>query len=183
MPKTTETYRLFFALWPEADLVSRISGALADPLKGCKGRKIAPQNLHITLAFIGSVDADGLRCMQQVASQLCEEPFALSLDHLGYWPRPKIIWLAPSKIPEPLIHLQASLSQSLAANCGYQPETRPYHPHFSLVRKAQSGPDEVEISPIDWQVKTFSLIRSHTRSQGVEYEVLKYWPLRDNLQN
>lgn len=179
MPTTTETYRLFFALWPETELLSRIQPVADHALKDCPGRRIPSQNWHITLAFIGSVNADSLHCMQQVASQLSEQAFVLRLDKLGYWPKPKIIYLAPTNIPEPLIRLQASLSRSLAIHCGYQPETRAYRPHFSLMRKAPSGPDEVDIPPIDWQVKTLSLVRSHTRPQGVEYEVLNYWPLRD----
>lgn len=177
MPKAAETYRVFFALWPEAELVAHIDKAMNKPLKDCHGRKILLQNLHITLAFIGSVDTDTLHCMQQAASQLNEESFVLNLDQLGYWSRPKIIWLASTDIPAPLMHLQTSLNLSLAANCGYQPETRAFRPHLSLMRKAQRGPDKVEFSPIKWPINHFSLIRSHTRPEGVEYEVLNNWSL------
>lgn len=179
MPEAAETYRVFFALWPEAELATHIDKAMAKALKDCHGRKIRSQNLHITLAFIGSVDIDTLNCLQQAAGQLSGAAFELNLDQLGYWSRPKIIWLAATEVPEALVRLQASLNQSLAANCGYQPETRPFRAHLSLMRKARRGPDEVDISPIKWPINQFSLIRSHTRPEGVEYEVLNHWSLRE----
>ncbi len=177
MPKTVERYRLFFALWPEVGLRTRIQQAVDKPLQIYCGYPISLHNWHTTLAFIGSVDADTMHCMQEAASQLRAEPFTLSLDYLAYWPRPKVIYLAPRAIPVPLIDLQTSLNQVLATNCGYQAEIRPYRPHLSLIRKAKDGPDDVDISPLGWQVRSFCLIQSKTHAEGVEYEVLNSWPL------
>lgn len=179
MPQATETYRLFFALWPESELVAQIKKAVAAPLAGCDGKRLSTQHYHITLAFFGSADAGALDCLHQAASNIRGESFALTLEQLGYWPRPKIIWLAPSELPQPLIHLQADLCRALAENCGYQPEKRAYQPHITLMRKARRGPKAMNISPITWPVRQFALVRSVTHPEGAEYEVLKHWPLRD----
>lgn len=179
MQKITESYRLFFALWPETRLAAQIYEQTAKPLKACSGRRIPAHKLHITLAFVGSVDTEGMNCAQQAAARLSMDSFDFTLDQLGYWSSSHIVWLAPSGIPQPLIGLRASLVQVLAENCGYRPEARSFLPHISLMRNARRGVAEIGIAPINWQVNKFSLILSHTLSEGVEYEVLRDWPLRN----
>jgi len=170
---------VFFALWPEAELAARLRQAVSPALRSCHGRQIAASNWHITLVFLGAVDRPGLDCLQTVADRSVGQAFELRLDHLAYWPRPKIIFLAPTEIPQALIHLQADLSRSLATACGYQPEIRPYRPHLSLIRKAQQGPAQARVEPVEWPVTSFALVHSVTHAAGAEYRVLKQWPLAD----
>ena len=57
-----EQERLFFALWPDEALRQQL--AVYPPmLKGCGGRLVVQDNLHITLAFLGSVDGDTHRAV------------------------------------------------------------------------------------------------------------------------
>ena len=179
MATSSDSGRFFFALWPEPELAGQIQRTVATPLASCDGKKVPLENYHITLAFYGRAGTDKLACLQQVAGMVRGEPFVLSLTTLGYWPKPRVIWLAPIGLPEALIALQAELSRVLAAHCGYQAEKRPYFPHLTLTRKSHRGPQQQAIPPLRWSVSQFALVQSITHPEGAEYKVLKQWPLLD----
>jgi len=136
-------------------------------------------NVHITLAFVGSIDAATRDCMQAVAGQVRGQAFELQLNQLGYWPRPKVVWLGSESVPPAAIDLQQGLVHELQA-CGFEPEKRPFHPHLTLMRKVHSGLSHTKIDNIAWSVSDFVLVRSNTLSTGVEYEVIARWPLIEN---
>ena len=50
---TKKTNRLFFALWPTEQVRRSIVDAALPLSSQLEGRSIRPQNLHITLHFIG----------------------------------------------------------------------------------------------------------------------------------
>lgn len=174
---SSERYRLFFALWPEPELAGHIRKNVTKALSGCDGKRLADSSYHITLAFYGSADAKQLACLQQVAETIRGPSFQLTFDKLGYWPRPKVVWLAPTELPETLLNLQSTLSQKMADNCGYQAEKRPYRPHLTLTRKTKHASNLADIVPIVWQINQFVLVRSITRPEGAEYQMLKQWRL------
>lgn len=177
MPNVPERQRLFFALWPEAGLRAHIQQAIMPALRAYQARPIDPANWHVTLVFIGTVEAETVACLQRVAGE-CQAPaFSLCLDRLGFWPRPQVVWLAPSLIPPELAQLQTALSAALAGQCAYRPEARPYRPHLSLLRKATSGPAEQAITPVEWPVRHFGLVRSKSHNNNVLYELVNSWPL------
>lgn len=177
MPNKSERSRLFFALWPDADLAGQIHKAISKPLAHCDGKRVPLNNYHITLVFYGSADAEQRACLEQAADKLAGQSFQIELSQLGYWPKPRVIWLAPTELPGALHQLQSDLSQVLVDNCGYQAETRHYHPHLTLTRKSRQGPETRQIEAIEWPVKQFALVQSITRPEGAEYKVLKQWPL------
>ena len=171
-----DTQRLFFALWPTASLQQEIQRATRSSLQICKGRILPAEKLHITLAYFGSADADTRQCLEQAADNVVANRFSLPLSELGFWKRPKVTWLAPSATPTELLELVMQLNRLLIP-CGYQPETRAYLPHMTLVRKAQRTPEPPQIEPLPWQVDSFALIESVTLPHGAEYRVLREWPL------
>ena len=86
---TKATRRLFFALWPSDDIRNLIVENLKQLPKPLNGRPIQPENLHITLHFVGSVNEDIQACMQKAAATVYAEGFICHLDRYGYFPRPK----------------------------------------------------------------------------------------------
>ena len=100
--------RLFFALWPDDETRNTID-TLARGLIRQQARRVAADNLHITLAFPGNVTARVQACLEAAAGRLTGEPFELAIDRLGYWPGPRIIWAAPSETPAALWFLAAAL--------------------------------------------------------------------------
>lgn len=170
----SDKQRLFFALWPSGEMRTALTPLLK--LKHeCGGRSHPPTNLHITLNFLGMVDADTRDCLEQAAGEIVIPPFELTLDRFGYWSRPRVVWLGCSEIPEPLSGLVMELNR-VVKRCGLEPELRPYQPHLTLLRKAKRAP-QAEASEFSWRAKEFVLAESVSTPGGVEYRVLRRWPL------
>lgn len=167
--------RLFFALWPDGAVREALAGLLEGESPHT-GRRVPEQNLHMTLAFVGNVTAEQQTCMEAVAATIEAAPFTVTLDRLGYWPRPRIVWAGASVTPPALIDLVARLNRGLSG-CGHEPEQRPYQAHVTLTRKAHAGLRRREVEPIVWMVEDFCLVESLTGDNGSVYRVLIRWPL------
>lgn len=166
--------RLFFALWPD-DSLREIIAPLGKLHRQCGGRPHPPGNLHITLSFLGRVDDVSQECVELGAGEIAVPTFELTLDRFGYWPKPRVMWLGCTETPEPLLQLAGALNQVMI-QCGLKPEERPYHPHLTLLRKAQRSPT-VTAPVVQWTVDSFVLCESVSTPTGVEYRVLRRWPL------
>ena len=150
--------------------------AVASDCHDDQGRLVAPHNLHLTLAFIGNVTPDQRACMEAAAATLQGQAFTVTLDCVGFWPKPRVLWAGAGGVPAALEDLVADLSRTLA-NCGYRPEIRPFQAHVTLARKVSRPPRRCAIAPIHWAVADFCLVESVTGEQGSDYRVLARWPL------
>jgi 2'-5' RNA ligase len=171
------TERLFFALWPEEDFPRRLHRQCKSLLRHTGGRPVATENLHITLAFLGNVDEQQHQCIEVMAGAVRCPPFELLLDQVGYWPRPRVLWLGASDTPEPLVAL-AGVLHAGATECGLSLDARPFQAHLTLKRKLDREPGVHDFRPLSWRVDSFVLVRSMTYQEGVQYEVLREWPLK-----
>ena len=173
---TKKSHRLFFALWPSGQVRRSIVDTAAPLISQFEGRIIQPQNLHITLRFIGQVTEETKRCMHTAAQSVSGKPFDLKLDHLGYFKRAKILWIGPRQLPDELVRLHQDLGEALSP-CGYKSETRQYNPHVSLMRKC-ARPESVKHElTIPWSADEFVLVESVQTESGVEYRVIEHYPL------
>lgn len=168
--------RLFFALWPDEQVIQNINQHAIKYFADCQGRMLKKSNWHITLAYFGATDNNTQICLQEKAEQVKSQPFEVNLSKCGFWPRPQVAWLAPEETPVALKELAHSL-QHIIQPCGFKPETREYQPHITLVRKAKVAPAISDIAPINWQVTRFCMVESKTHAEGPEYQVLKSWDL------
>ena len=91
--------RLFFALWPDNG-VRRELAALAKTNVGARARLVVPENIHLTLQFLGSIDPAQRELAESVAKCVTSSPFVLCLDRFGIWRKPKVAWSAPSSVPD-----------------------------------------------------------------------------------
>ncbi len=170
--------RVFFALWPDARLRSRISRSLPPEVSG---RPVPQANYHLTLHFLGQVTSSMLECCQQAVHGIELGGFSLRFDSFGLFARAGVLWLGCSRPPPPLFELVDELGHRLV-RCGYRAESRRFRPHLTLYRKVRSAalpahrlavPDP----PIDWQVSDFSLLESVPDGTGVSYRPLNTWAL------
>ena len=174
------TQRLFFALWPDDEVRVRLRRA-ASVLEGVRGRRVAVGNLHITLVFLGNVSAEGRACAESAAAAVRGTAFTLVLDRIGAFPRARVVWLGPSRVPDVLGELASSLNARVAA-CGLDLDRRPYHPHLTLLRKVSRPPAPTQLEePVPWPVREFALIESRNTAQGVEYHPVGTWTLAQGL--
>jgi 2'-5' RNA ligase len=167
--------RLFLALWPDAEVRRRLQALLDRDLPVRGGRPEPLANLHVTLVFIGGVAADRVAAIERAAAGVSGMAFDLILDRVGYWGRPRILWLGPRSIPPALFALVRELRAALEG-CGMPPETRPYLPHMTLARKVMRAPGTIA-GPLSWRVETYSLLESVPSGQGRVYRELTAWPL------
>ncbi|VFN06250.1 MAG: 2'-5' RNA ligase [Candidatus Kentron sp. G] len=168
--------RLFFALWPTEAVRRALRELLEKSTPSLGGRPVPAENLHVTLLFLGSVDAARQGCLEKAAGGIDAPPFELRFDHLGSFPRARIIWSGVSETPPALLSLAAELGRG-AAGCGLEPEGRPFTPHLTLARKAGKPVRDVPHAPVAWPVEGFCLAESLTLPTGARYRVLKRWPL------
>ena len=101
-------------------------------------RWVHPENLHLTLKFLGEVEDRELNsvCRQvAVAANSCS-PFAVTCQSLGAFPsvdRPNTIWIGVQDDNDLLQTLQKNLETSLF-ELGFPVERRPFKPHLTLGR-------------------------------------------------
>jgi 2'-5' RNA ligase len=133
--------RLFTGL----EIPAAIGARLSQHRGGLPGaRWIEPADYHITLRFIGDVDAATARDVTLgLAEGEARTPPEVTLEALdsfgGARPRAVIVRALPS--PD-LNHLQAE-QEALMQRLGLAPETRKYTPHVTLARLRRSSPGEV----------------------------------------
>jgi 2'-5' RNA ligase len=172
---TEPTRRLFFALWPPDTVRTAIDLFSRHAIRK-QARRVPADKLHITLAFAGPVTTAVRDCLVDGADRIHAEPFELQLDTVGYWPRPRIIWLGPGRTPPAAWALARSLREVFLA-CDLRPETRPWQPHITLARKAGRGLKVTQTGPVDWSIRDFCLVESVTAESGASYRILRHWPL------
>jgi 2'-5' RNA ligase len=143
-------------------------------VRHCGGRPTPQDKLHVTVAFLGSLTAEELARAAAVPAPEVGS-FELEFDTLGYWARRKILWLAPSRVPEALLALEQVLWERLRAQ-GFVREPRIFRPHLTLCRRARECTEAVK--PVHWRVCEVTLMESIGDDQGGRYEPLRAWPLR-----
>jgi len=168
--------RLFFALWPDPAVREHLWQATRPAVTASAGRPVIRDNLHMTLAFLGSVDAELLPDVRAAAAGLQMPGFDFILDEMAFWARPGIVLAQPSEVPQALSELVGALWQALeplplAARPGR------YRPHVSLARKAKRPLDLALQAPLSWCVREFFLARSITDPAGARYEPLARYHL------
>lgn len=171
------TRRVFFALWPDNDV--RLELVKAFNISGFSkltGQNFRPDNLHLTLHFLGNVSEDKFNCIMDVAEQLESKPFELLLNKFSVFKKAKIFYMGMTDVPDALVSLQSQLGGLLRA-CDFQAESRTYTPHVTLKRKIQQYEISEKPQEIFWHVEQFALVESVLVEGGVVYKPLKYFNL------
>ena len=170
--------RLFFALWPDAEVLARAVEAVATLVPRGAGRRQRADQLHLTLEFLGNVPESRLPavCEAGATAAASGRPGIIALDRLEHWRRPQVLCLTASVVPEPIIALVGSLRDELAAR-GLSPERREFRPHLTLARKVTHGLSSVNFEPLAWPVNEITLVESTTDPAGSRYSRLEAWPL------
>src|SRR5690554_3003339 len=176
--------RLFIALSLPDEVRERLS-SLGGGVPGA--RWVAPENLHLTLRFLGEVDNGLARDIDDALHQVDAPPFELILSGLGAFTEGKrtitALW-AGIETNDALARLQAKVEQA-AIRAGLPPERRKFKPHVTLARgRIENGPkleqfltghSLLRIGPI--QIDSFTLFSSHFQPSGAIYSPEVTYPL------
>lgn len=172
MSESERRRRLFFACDPGRVVRGRILAA--GPAHA--GRAVDPDNLHLTLAFLGAVAESRLDELTAMAEGVRVSPFRLNLDRVGHWRPSGILWLGPSRVPGQLLELVGGLAEGLKG-LGFEAEDRRYKPHITLARKVRRFAGATAVAPVHWWVSGFHLMESVPMGTGVRYRRLQRWRL------
>ncbi|MBR2682422.1 MAG: RNA 2',3'-cyclic phosphodiesterase [Atopobiaceae bacterium] len=130
--------RLFVAAeLPEEllDALAETSAALRDTVRG---RYVAPDSLHVTLAFLGEVEGARLPEAEDALVRACDghEAFEVTLGELGSFGRPRsaTLWQAING-GEALPSLAADVRTALD-DAGFSYDAKPFRAHITLMRAA-----------------------------------------------
>ena len=104
---------------------------------------VAPENLHVTLRFLGEVSDDLARRVEQsFAEPFAVEPFDLELSGAGTFPpvgAARVIWLGIARGGEPLARLHGEIETRLQ-QFAFESEDRPYRAHLTIARFRSPAP-------------------------------------------
>lgn len=173
---TGSRVRSFFALVPDEDVRRQFLTLARDVARRSRGRAITGDHVHLTLAFLGDVDAAALPTLTGIGDRLPHAAALLEFSELGAWRASGVAWIAPAEIPAPLITLHATLRDALSS-AGFALDTRSFRPHVTLARRCVLPHPRVHSTPIRWQVARLCLIGSQLRPEGPLYTELATWAL------
>jgi 2'-5' RNA ligase len=168
MPASTQPRRLFIGLMPDAAVRSALVAHRRAWYWPAGSRLVAAQRLHLTLHFLGDVDAPRQAALQAALALQTVEPLQLWLRTPQCWSGGVAVLRADAH--QGLSALHARLG-ALLQGLGFATERRPFAPHVTLARDApEAGPPDAAPA-IAWTVTQLALVWSR-RLPAPRYEVL-----------
>jgi 2'-5' RNA ligase len=145
-----------------------------------RARWVRPENLHVTLKFIGHVDTGKVDAIRAALAEVrLDSPLELRFHGLGFFPngkRPRVFWAGIDASPN-LAPLAGEIDARLK-KLGIAGETREFAPHLTLARFDPPGVSD-GLSAIAQEnvarefgadrADQFHLFESKIRSTGAEY--------------
>jgi len=186
--------RLFVALEIPAAVRDNLAAQIKElrdlpaPRADKRLRWVRPENLHVTLKFIGEVEAaklDGIRSALTAIG--LHAPVELHLRGLGFFPDerdPRMLWVglnASGNLPV----LARAIDRALEGQ-GIARDERAFTPHLTLARFASRGLPEKPRAAIQdnsqrefgaFQAREFHLVQSQLKPSGAEYTTLASFPI------
>lgn len=144
---------------------------------------VEPENVHITLAFLGEVRDDKVGLVKECVNGLKFNGFKITFRGLGAFPslsRPRVVWVGITDGFNELKTLRTSLVKCLGSR-GVRPEDGQFQPHLTIGRV--KGPRGVlELMKLieemldttfgEQEVREVTLFRSTLTPKGPIYEEL-----------
>lgn len=180
--ETTGRLRLFFGLGLDPktrEYVKEVTKELSLRIEGV--RWIPGENLHVTLKFLGSCEAEkvpGLReLMEEAAVDL---PLELEVGGVGGFPSQssaRVVWVGAEDVTGGIQRVYKSLDRG-AQKIGVKREKRPYKPHITIGR-ARKKPVNIAEKVLKYEgtrltlnVEEIILFHSELTSKGARYSVV-----------
>lgn len=172
----------------------RLSGELASRISWTR-----PGNWHLTLKFLGDVDAGLVPAVAEALGGIVFRPFALAVGRAGFFPPldarggrgvPRVLWAGLALGGPECARLAAEVERALAP-LGFAADVRGFSAHLTLGRVkaaagAAAGADdwsgvERAVAREAWpaaEISRFALWRSVLGPQGPRYAALAEFPAR-----
>ena len=153
-----------------------------------------PENLHVTLAFLGYLSDEELVEVLRVTKEVAQkhQPFSINLTKIIYGPPkkmpPRMVWVEGAKSKD-LANLQLDLEKSLVSSgkIKFEPEERSFTCHITLGRiktwefrqiEPEERPEVNEDISLSFDVNSIEVMESQLKRGGAEYTILESCPLK-----
>jgi RNA 2',3'-cyclic 3'-phosphodiesterase len=168
--------RLFIALDLPVDVRTALA-AWVEAAAPAPVRRVPVDNLHVTLAFLGTRSRDEAAAAGALLPALVRPLPQLRTDGALWLPlrRPGVLTVA-LEADETLAALQAELVAGLSSAIGFVAEPRRFRPHVTVGRVARGTRIDTRdaLDPpapdLRFGAHALTLYRSHTGPQGARYE-------------
>jgi 2'-5' RNA ligase len=186
-----EALRLFYAIFISPRIAETLARHISQcALSGADVKWVEPQNLHLTLKFIGEVQLERLEEIIAAGESAADgvKTFRVFWEGFGAFPdfrRPRVIWAGMKQGGRAVSEIAERLEDRLAA-AGFRKEERAFRPHLTIGRvKSPGGLEElrkaterIQNSRIgEMEVSSFSLVKSTLTSRGPIYSVVRNFEL------
>jgi len=155
-------------------------------------RRVKPDLMHVTLAFLGTIDDARLDDVIAAAADAAtsQPAFPVSLDSLGRFPpggAPTVAWLGIGQGASEMTALAASVHRTLAAR-SLPFDAKPFRPHVTLGRVRENA-DRAEVRAVaaalargrvpqlEFTADAISVVESRLSSKGPRYTARAVIPL------
>jgi 2'-5' RNA ligase len=163
--------RLFIAINFNKETRARLL-ALRDELQSRseRGNFTLPENLHLTLAFIGEVSPKKIDKIKAILETVTFEPFEVTINRLGTFTR-GTLWYAGLHESKPLMDIQHEITHKLAL-CGFEMDGRKYTPHITLGSEVITDTTPWQIEPFGETVSSIDLMKSERVNGKLTYTTI-----------
>jgi RNA 2',3'-cyclic 3'-phosphodiesterase len=158
---------------------------------GTEVKWVEPENLHVTLLFLGEVDARDVPEVCRAVAEVCagQPAFDLAVETAGCFPnprRPRILWVGIGQGTQELVALHDALELPLLELGCYRREERRYTPHITIGRVKSERPTDKLATALakqaGWKggsvrVSEVLVLSSELTPKGPNYTVLSRAPL------
>jgi len=144
-------------------------------------RWLTAEQLHLTLSFIGDVEAAAEDRLHEALSEVRVAPFFLPLYGVGVFNvrgRPSVAWAGVGKGHPHLFALHRRIQDAIL-HAGLEPDLKPFHPHITIARA--KGISRQALQPFlrkyaeadfgMFEVKSFELYSSVLAAEGAIHQV------------
>jgi 2'-5' RNA ligase len=150
-------------------------------------RWVRPENLHVTLKFIGEVPEAKLGVIRRaLAAVRSDQPVMLDFRGLGFFPNekhPRVFWAGTKASPN--LKILAAEIEKAVEKLGISREQRPFSPHLTLARfEPPRLPEKLRAAIQEHATRHFGslrtnhfhLIESKLKPSGAEYTTVESFP-------
>ena len=177
--------RLFIAIPLPVSLREELE-TLYEPVRSIAW--VRPAQLHLTLRFVGDVDASLSEPIETALARVQVEPFLLTLAGIGAFPprgAARVIWVGIGESHPRLNQLRQQIDDALLA-LGLPVDLRVFHPHVTLARvKREASPATVaqflkqhrEFGAAPFRAEAFNLYASELHPAGAVHTLQQRFAL------
>jgi 2'-5' RNA ligase len=158
---------------------------------GADVKWVKPQNIHLTLKFLGEIDAASSSKISRILQDITRDKnsFQLRISSIGAFPKinsPRVLWLGIDKGDSESKKIVKELEENIA-KIGIPQENRPFSSHITIGRtRSASNRDKLVQNlenlagnfgklkeNLEFSVKKITFFKSTLTPSGPIYEVLK----------